>query len=125
MENCSTRPERKVLVIGYGNPLRGDDAVGPFVASRLGGIVVHQLTPELAEPLASADLAIFIDARNDLLPGAVDVRPLGGSPVMTHYCTPAYVLHLARQVYGRAPESVLVGIGAESFEWGAPLSPVV
>lgn len=125
MENCSTKSERKVLIIGYGNSLRGDDAVGPFVASHLGGFAVHQLTPELAENLAMADHAVFIDARQDLAPGAVDIRPLSGGAVMTHYCTPEYLLQLAREVYGRAPNSVLVGIGADSFELGAPLSPAV
>src|SRR5262245_59467406 len=125
MENCSTKSERKVLIIGYGNLLRGDDAVGQYVASRLGGIAVHQLTPELAEPLASADLAISIDARHDLPPGEVDIRPLECDPVMTHYCTPGWLVHLARAVYGRCARAVMIGIGAESFELGAPVSQAV
>jgi len=123
MENFWTKSERKVLIIGYGNPLRGDDAVGPLVASRLGGVVVHQLNPELAEPLAAAGLAIFIDAQHDLSPGAVEISPIEGSRVLTHHCTPAYLVQLARDVYGRAPHTVVVGIGPESFEWGARLSP--
>lgn len=127
MESCWTRSRRKIrsagaLVIGYGNPLRGDDGVGPFVASRLGGTVVHQLTPELAERLAAADIAFFIDARQDLPAGAVETKPLDGGDVMTHSCSPGYLLQLARDVYGRAAKGVLVGIGAESFDWGAPLS---
>jgi hydrogenase maturation protease len=122
MENFWTKSERKTLIIGYGNPLRGDDAVGPLVASRLGGIVVHQLNPELAEPLAAASLAIFIDARQDLSPGSIEICPIEGSRVLTHHCTPAYLVQLARDVYGRAPHALLVGIGAESFECGASLS---
>ncbi len=58
-------------MIGYGNTLRSDDGVGPRVAMAvaswgwpgLKAIAVHQLTPELAEPLAAAELAIFVDAR--------------------------------------------------------------
>jgi Ni,Fe-hydrogenase maturation factor len=58
-------------VIGYGNTLRTDDGVGPYVATAvaswgLPGVVsvgVHQLTPELSELLASAELAVFVDAR--------------------------------------------------------------
>ena len=52
-----------VLILGYGNPLRGDDALGPQVAEelavRLGDDprvtvqAVHQLTLDLAETLAN------------------------------------------------------------------------
>lgn len=64
------------LIIGYGNPLRGDDGLGWHVAQRLAAVlpqhrarieVCHQLTPELAEPISRADLVIFIDAE-DLAP---------------------------------------------------------
>jgi hydrogenase maturation protease len=59
------------LIIGYGNPLRGDDDVGWEAASRLAAalpseavhiLAVHQLTPELAEAVSEADLLIFVDA---------------------------------------------------------------
>ena len=61
----------KVLVVCYGNPLRGDDGVGWIVAEKLQQrslpdfvfIQTHiQLTPEQAADLSEADLAIFIDA---------------------------------------------------------------
>ena len=53
---------RPALVIGYGNTLRGDDAVGPRAAAAVHGgglpgvdaLAVAQLTPVLAEPLAAA-----------------------------------------------------------------------
>ena len=56
-----------VLVIGYGNELRCDDGIGQRVVkelhlSKVKSLAVHQLTPELAETLANADLAIFVDA---------------------------------------------------------------
>ena len=59
-----------VLVIGYGNTLRGDDGIGPAVAGEIDRlavpgvrvIVVHQLTPELAADLAACRRAVFIDA---------------------------------------------------------------
>ena len=52
----------RTLVIGYGNELRGDDAVGPLVARTaeswqrpgLRALAVQQLTPELAEDIAGA-----------------------------------------------------------------------
>ena len=58
-----------ILVIGYGNELRGDDAIGPRVARAvrrrypdLKTVAAHQLTPEMAARLAGVRLAIFVDA---------------------------------------------------------------
>ena len=60
-----------VLVIGYGNPLRGDDGAGWKAAEllaedpRLAGAVVlarHQLTPELADDVSRASLVVLVDA---------------------------------------------------------------
>jgi hydrogenase maturation protease len=118
------RRERKAqaFCLGYGNRLRGDDAVGPYVAAQLGGMAVHQLVPELAERLAGQRLIVFIDARRDLEPGAVEILPIGTASVMTHSCSPGYLMRLVREVYGRAPQALMVGIGGEAFEWGAPLS---
>ena len=58
------------LVIGYGSDLRGDDGLGRRAALAVAALEmagatvmsVHQLTPELAEPLAGVDGAIFLDA---------------------------------------------------------------
>ena len=68
----------RTLIIGYGNPLRGDDGLGWQVASELAKCVdalisvvaVHQLTPELAEPVSDADLVIFVDSSCDGEPGS-------------------------------------------------------
>jgi Ni,Fe-hydrogenase maturation factor len=57
------------LVIGIGNPLRGDDGVGWWLAERAETLKptprvlrVQQLTPELAAELAAARRVLFIDA---------------------------------------------------------------
>ena len=65
MRPCATEPGR-VIVIGYGNPLRGDDGVGLAAIERLESlaprevelIFTQQLTPELAQSVATASLAI-------------------------------------------------------------------
>ena len=62
---------RRVLVIGYGNPLRGDDGIGRVIAEHIAEtlrpeaidvVVAHQLTPELTEPISRSGLVIFVDA---------------------------------------------------------------
>ena len=59
----------KTLIIGYGSPIRGDDAIGPLAADALAagllpaGVVVisrHILTAELVEDIAAADRVIFL-----------------------------------------------------------------
>jgi hydrogenase maturation protease len=123
----------KILVIGYGNGLRSDDGVGLRVAAvaaswelpGLESISVHQLTPELAEPLASAELAIFVDARLADRGEAVETQPLEplGSPGMSgHASDPRLLLALAQAVYGRHPRAWLVTVPAEDFSLGEGLS---
>ena len=119
----------EILIIGYGNGLRGDDGAGPLAARELRrrGLAardVHQLTPELAEALSRVALAVFIDAGADLAPGqvrAVTVAEGDRAPV-DHHATPGGLLRLSREVYGRAPHAVLITIGGASYECGSRLS---
>ena len=84
-------PVTTFLVIGYGNELRGDDAVGPCVAGRVAGwrrpevdgLAVHQLRPNWRR-CSRAEMVVFVDAgvedgerkvafgRLEAGPGAVD-----------------------------------------------------
>src|SRR5271166_5569047 len=93
----------RILVIGYGNNLRTDDGVGPHVATavaswELPGLVsvaVHQLTPELTELLASAELAIFVDALIASVGETVEIVPLElsvESEMHGHLCDPRSLL---------------------------------
>src|SRR5690242_12833541 len=98
----------RVLVIGYGNPLRGDDGVGWHAAEALAKslqdeervpaervmvLACHQLTLELAEPLSRVERVIFIDACDGPPPGSVDRQPIGsvlesqgaGGPLFSHH----------------------------------------
>src|SRR5579862_3803538 len=70
----------RILIVGYGNPLRRDDALGwhasRLLAEALVGkdvevITCHQLTPELAEPLSRCQRAVFIDADAEGKPGEI------------------------------------------------------
>jgi hydrogenase maturation protease len=113
------------VVIGYGNSLRGDDGAGPFVANHIpGAIACHQLTPELAEPISKADRVIFVDAHAGVPAGQISIRPVAPCPSsLLHRCDPATLLAWSQQLYGRAPEAILIGIGAGSFDLGEGLSP--
>ena len=133
----TTPVTQKALIIGYGNTLRGDDAVGQAAAQALAGeaaiagaetIACHQLTPELAERIALADLVVFIDAAVDLQPGAIVVATVPAAPVsssLAHHIDPRTLLFMTTKLYGRTPDAFLVKVGAASFELGEGLSATV
>jgi hydrogenase maturation protease len=128
----------KVLIIGYGNPLRGDDGFGIEVARCLKEIIrdepveilaQHQLMPELADPVSRALLVIFVDARVGDTPGqwsCEEVKPAEQMPQpVTHHFTPAALLAYAQMVFGACPRALVVSTVAASFECGERLSPAV
>lgn len=128
-----------MLLIGYGNPLRGDDGVGWHIADAVraavhdGGLqvmTVHQLTPELADAVAAARRVIFVDASCDTAPGSVVARPVacatGPPPGFGHQYPPGMLLRLAQEVYNTAPAAAwLVTVGVADLDCGEGLSPVV
>lgn len=88
---------------------------------------VHQLTPDLAEPISQAGRVIFIDAGVGDIPGEVRIFPLelDGSLHGTHQTSPQALLALADALYGRCPPAHMVTITGENFELSESLSPVV
>ncbi len=125
-----------VFVIGYGSDLRGDDAAGQRAARviaswrlpRVEVRAVHQLAPELAVPLASADRVIFLDAHAAADAPALRVRRISpaapAAPPLGHASEPQALLALTARAYGRAPEAWWITIPALDFSFGAELSPV-
>lgn len=121
-----------VLVIGYGNELRRDDSVGPRVARAvialqrpgLRGLPVHQLTPELAEPVSQADRVIFVDASVEAqeLLQVQALCPGEESSALDHTSDPRQILALAQVVYGRCPPAWLLSVPASDFGFGDGLS---
>ncbi len=128
-----------LLVIGYGNPLRSDDGVGQHVAEQFAArtngrqdveiLALHQLAPELAEPISRAHLVIFVDASADTTPGFVLYRTVtptrAQGNTFTHNTSPEGLLAGARDLYGACPEGLLITIGGASFELGETLSAPV
>lgn len=127
-----------VLIIGYGNRLRSDDALAWYAAEMLERLpfvkrpVIHtcfQLTPELASLVSDAMTVIFVDAARDGEPGNVaanEVQPKRESSVFTHEFSPESILELSQTLYGRRPGRVWsVSMAGECFDHGDTLSSVV
>jgi hydrogenase maturation protease len=128
----------RTLIIGYGNPLRGDDGVGWRVANLLAELLndesakivaVHQLTPELAEPIGEAKLVIFIDAACDGEPGSWKCERLAPDTIpsnaLAHYFSPAGLLAYAEAIYQAKPKALVLSIAAAAFDCGEQLTPRV
>ena len=131
-----------VVVICFGNPLRGDDGVGravasaltargrPAAAQRLYVVFAQQLTPELALPLSRAAIAIFVDAAADLPPGTVDRHRVTaggprGSHALCHHQSIGSVLAFAKHLFGGVPESWAITVGGAQWGYGSELSAPV
>jgi hydrogenase maturation protease len=127
-----------ILIIGYGSPLRGDDSLGWHATERLRSVIdrpdveilsLHQLTPELMDPISRADRVVFIDACEGAEPGAISERAVdpGAAPAafFTHHSTPEALIAGARTLYGRAAEGRMFSVAGADFSCSPDLSPAV
>jgi hydrogenase maturation protease len=125
---------RRILLMGYGNPGRYDDGLGPALADaieRLGlaGVKVdsdYQLTVEDAHAVAESDVVIFADA-DTACDGQFYFRKLragrAGSGFSSHSVAPAEVLALAREMFGSKTAAYVLGIRGYRFnEFGEKIS---
>jgi hydrogenase maturation protease len=117
------------LVIGIGNPLRGDDGIGPRVIAELGptptaeAIAVLQLTPELALRLKTADRVLFVDAAVGEAAAFVRrIRPACGHG-LGHTVSPEALLDWTERVFERAPDAWLLAVPGRLFDVAERLSP--
>jgi hydrogenase maturation protease len=127
----------RVLLLGYGNPLRSDDGLGwqiavqLFRANQTADVEVlpcHQLTPELAEPISKAASVLFIDCAKEGVPGEFrceEIHWQTGSISFTHDLSPTALLDLASQLFGACPRAFLLTICGQCFAPGESLSPTV
>ncbi len=129
-----TKP--RILVIGFGNPGRLDDGLGPrlaeaVAAAALPGVAVivdYSLQVEHAAAVAEHDLVVLADAAvagaapftwHELPPDAVDAAAFS-----THVVSPAGLMALAGEHLGARPRAFVLAMrGYEFDEFGECLSP--
>jgi hydrogenase maturation protease len=122
----------RILIIGYGNPLRCDDGIAWHAARCLREklpftsiVSVHQLTPELAAMVAEADGVLFLDAAQCGEPGEISCARVDPEPdgrQSSHWLTPAQVMALCSQLYGVTPRALTVSVAGACFDHGDTLS---
>jgi len=136
-EASGASPE--VLIFGYGNPSRGDDALGPMLIERLEPwlfsesqsvgrvecLTDFQLQVEHALDLVGRSLVLFVDAHVDCpAPWQLgELCPAADASYSTHAISPASVLRVYQQIHAAdPPPSFLLGIRSERFGLGEPLT---
>lgn len=127
------KTEMHILLIGIGNPLRGDDGIGAFLcekmeALRITGLqtlTVQQLTPDLLEEMMRADFTVLADAAVSVT--GVEFRPVQEENLpgvsSSHHASAEQLFQMAKLIYGKTLSLHICALGAVQFELGAPLSP--
>ena len=120
----------KVLVYGYGNPGRQDDALGIEMTEKIKEWAEknhfdnietdtnYQLNIEDAEKISKKDVVVFVDATQEdlrefkfsrLQPSAEKVE------FSMHSVSPEYVLHLCKELFDKTPRSCQMAI--KGYRW--------
>jgi hydrogenase maturation protease len=121
-----------VLVMGFGNPTRGDDAAGWEVARRLGlreipaveTRVSQQLNVELVEEWGAYEKVLFIDADPQADRVRVEkVAPQANGSASTHHLSPEALLQISKSLQNVSPPLYLCRVPASDFGFSESFSP--
>ncbi len=127
--------DREMLVVGVGNPLRGDDAAGLVLAEKLAAklgleylrceeVPENYLTEMLESP---ADTVLLVDAVNmKVATGETKVLSpdeLAGANISTHNCSVNLLATVLTRIKNK--EVLVLGIQPENIAWGEFLTPAV
>lgn len=126
--------ERRILVIGYGNPGRCDDGLGMALAERIKALEIpgvdvdirYQLNVEDAEDVSKHDVVVFLDACLCAPPPFFfrTLEPRAGTlEFTTHSLAPEGVLGLAHDMYGVHTKGYALAVrGYDFHDFGEELS---
>jgi hydrogenase maturation protease len=127
-----TNPEKRLLVLGYGNPSRGDDGLGPRLVEALEGKPARGVDFEVGFQLAIEDAAtvseyarvLFVDADAS---GKAPFRavPIGPSETLeftSHDVSAQTVLAICEESFGAAPAAWLLAVCGYEFGFAEKLS---
>jgi hydrogenase maturation protease len=122
-----------IMVFGWGNPSRGDDALGPLFIDRLAALALpgvecltdFQLQVEHALDCQDRRRILFVDASVDAAApfSAAPIGPIQDASFTSHAMSPQAVLQVYADLHdSQPPPTWLLAIRAERFELGEALS---
>lgn len=125
---------KPILIFGYGNLSRGDDALGPLLLEAVQEKVDlqtceilsdFQLQVEHALDLENRTLVLFVDAAVNCTTNFefMQLQPIKDKSYTTHAMSPASVLQVYQSIIKQLPPPCfLLSIQAFKFELGAAMS---
>ncbi|HQU70795.1 MAG TPA: hydrogenase maturation protease [Calditrichia bacterium] len=126
------------LIIGIGNPLRGDDGFGYLAAESLAKklkntpvkvVATHQLLPEHLDLMRKVAWVVFIDASAAGEAGKLTIttpRALFESPLaFSHSLDVTHMMAWCKSLYRVCPKTLLLSTGIADDRVGMPFSPGV
>jgi hydrogenase maturation protease len=128
--------KKKVLVYGYGNPGRQDDALGIIMTdniikwideNEISSIEVdqnYQLNIEDASKIMDFDLVIFVDASVENIDSykLEEVTPDMKTEFSMHSVSPSFVFGLCREISDASPKVYQLHIKGHEFEFMKEMS---
>jgi len=124
--------DRRLLIIGYGNPGRRDDGLGPAFASALDAMEFPDVAVEAAYQLAIEDAALLADCTDALFVDACtssrapyefrEIRPARNISFSSHSVDPESVLAICEEHFRPAPNAWVLGIRGYDFSLGEELT---
>ena len=129
----NTQHRKRIAVLGYGNPGRQDDGLGPALASAIEALDLpnvtvdegYQLNIEDAATLAEHDRVLFVDASMGS-EEPYEFRRVDAAEIIsfsTHAIGPESVLAICEESFSQRPEAWILAIRGYDFELGEGLTP--
>ena len=129
---------KKILIFGYGNPGRQDDALGVLLADHMEKWAEekdiksmdfdtnYQLNIEDALTISEYDMVIFADASIEQIADfkLSQVKPNQKTEFTMHAMSPDFVLHLCQSLYNKYPATYLLHIKGVEFEMKESLTAI-
>ncbi len=132
-----------IIVIGFGNTLRGDDGIARLVlrelekrldksidqttgSSRIRLVLKHQIDIIDAEVVSESDVVIFVDAHVSERLNDIDIREITGRETttvnVTHISSPEELIVAAKEIYGTTPRAFVCAVRGYDFEFGEQIT---
>jgi hydrogenase maturation protease len=123
---------KRILVLGYGNPGRQDDGLGPEAADRIEAMGLpdvavdsdYQLNIEDAATMAGYDMVLFVDASVDAAEPFTlkEIRPASAITFTSHSVSPESVLAICDEHLGAPPKAWVLAIRGYAFEFDGQMT---
>ncbi len=128
---------KRILLVGIGNDLRGDDALGYYLIKNfnlkilknkfkknknliINKLIVRYLDYDIAEKLIKYDIIIFADASintKSVLVYKINIDKVNNNNHFSHHLNIENILLYTMKFYNKVPDSFVVCIGGYNFEY--------